>query len=135
MAEIKTLANCSLKEFLKQANRIRKEVADFFELAKIGEIRKRHPEYTGKETEEEKVALIRKQGKKNLSDIIDFCLEENADATIRVIGLMCFKTPEEVEQMEVSEFLDAAFDLFSNERVMSFFSKLAHLELTSTEKP
>lgn len=135
MAEIKTLANCSLKEFLKQANRIRKEVADFFELTKIGEIRKRHPEYTGKETEEEKVALIRKQGKKNLSDIIDFCLEENADATIRVIGLMCFKTPEEAEQMEVSEFLDAAFDLFSNERVMSFFSKLAHLELTSTERP
>jgi hypothetical protein len=48
---------------------------------------------------------------------------------------MCFKTPEEAEQMEVSEFLDAAFDLFSNERVMSFFSKLAHLELTSTERP
>ena len=132
---MKTLANCSLKEFLKQANTIRKEVADFFELTKIGEIRKRRPEYTGNETEQEKTALIQKQARKNLSDILDLCLDENADATIRVIGLMCFKTPEEAEKIEVTEFLDVAFDLFTNERVISFFSKLARMDMSGTVTP
>ena len=36
----KTLANCTLKEFLKQANKIRHEVEDLFTAANIKEIRK-----------------------------------------------------------------------------------------------
>ena len=54
MAEIKTLANCSLREFLAQTNKIRKDAAEFLELTKISKIRQHVPAFTGEETEEEK---------------------------------------------------------------------------------
>ena len=53
MAELKTLANCSLREFLAQTNKIRKEAADFLELTEISKIRQHVPVFTGDETEEE----------------------------------------------------------------------------------
>ena len=125
----KTLANCTLKEFLKQANRIRHEVEDLFTAANIKEIRKNIPTFTGEETEEEKAEIIRQQGRKNISDILDNCLEKNVDKTVKVIGLMCFKTEKEAENMEVSEFYDVVFELLGSKRVIDFFTKLANSEL------
>ena len=103
---MKTLANCTLKEFLKQINKIRHEVEGLYKASGIAEIRERVPKFTGKETEEEKEKLIKEQGKKNISDILDNCLEYNIDQTIKVIGLMCFMNEEEAAEMEVSEFYD-----------------------------
>lgn len=123
MSITKTLANCTLKEFLQQANRIRKEVETLFKAAKIKDIRKHLPVFKGDETPEEKAEMIKEQGKKNLSDILDACIEENIDLTIKVIGLMCFKSEEEASKMEVSEFYDVVFDLFNSKRVMDFFMK------------
>lgn len=128
----KTLANCTLKEFLKQANRIRHEVEDLFTVANIREIRKNIPTFTGEETEEEKAEIIRRQGRKNISDILDNCLEKNVDKTVRVIGLMCFKNEKEAENMEVSEFYDIVFELLGSKRVIDFFTKLANSELINT---
>lgn len=128
----KTLANCTLKEFLKQANKIRHEVEDLFTVAKIKEIRKNIPTFTGKETEEEKAEIIRQQGRKNISDILDNCLEKNVDKTVKVIGLMCFKTEKEAENMEVSEFYDVVFELLGSKRVMDFFTKLVNSGLIDT---
>ena len=54
MAEIKTLANCSLREFLAQTNKIRKDAAEFLELTKISKIRQHVPAFTGEEKQEEK---------------------------------------------------------------------------------
>lgn len=123
MSTTKTLANCTLKEFLQQANRIRKEVETLFKAAKIKDIRKHLPVFKGDETPEEKAEMINEQGKKNLSDILDACIEENIDLTIKVIGLMCFKSEEEASKMEASEFYDVVFDLFNSKRVMDFFMK------------
>lgn len=128
----KTLANCTLKEFLKQANRIRHEVEDLFTVANIKEIRKKIPTFTGEETEEEKAEIIRRQGRKNISDILDNCLEKNVDKTVRVIGLMCFKDEKEAENMEVSEFYDVVFELLGSKRVIDFFTKLVNSELINT---
>lgn len=130
--KIKTLANCTLKEFLKQANKIRHEVEDLFTVANIKEIRKNIPTFTGKETEEEKAEIIRQQGRKNISDILDNCLEKNVDKTVKVIGLMCFKTEKEAENMEVSEFYDVVFELLGSKRVMDFFTKLVNSGLIDT---
>lgn len=126
MSTTKTLANCTLKEFLQQANRIRKEVEVLFKAAKIKDIRKHLPVFKGDETPEEKVEMINEQGKKNLSDILDACIEENIDLTVKVIGLMCFKSEEEAAEMEVSEFYDVVFDLLNSKRVIDFFTKLAN---------
>lgn len=123
MSTTKTLANCTLKEFLQQANRIRKDVETLFKAAKIKDIRKHLPVFKGDETPEEKAEIVKEQGKKNLSDILDACIEENIDLTVKVIGLMCFKSEEEASKMEVSEFYDVVLDLFNSKRVMDFFMK------------
>lgn len=46
--------------------------------------------------------------------------------TVKVIGLMCFKSEEEAAEMEVSEFYDVVFDLLNSKRVIDFFTKLAN---------
>lgn len=129
---MKTLANCTLKEFLKQANKIRHEAEKLFVAADIAEIRKRTVKFTGEETPEEKEKLITQQAKKNISDIIDNCLDRNVDLTVKVIGLMCFKTEKEAAEMEVTEFYDVAFELLTSQRVMDFFTKLVNSGLIDT---
>lgn len=130
--KIKNLANCTLKEFLKQINKIRHEVEDLFTVANIKEIRKNIPTFTGEETEEEKAEIIRQQGRKNISDILDNCLEKNVDKTVKVIGLMCFKTEKEAENMDVSDFYDVTFELLGSKRVIDFFTKLVNSGLINT---
>ena len=56
---MKTLANCSLREFLAQTNKIRKDAAEFLELTKISKIRQHVPAFTGEETEEEKEKMFK----------------------------------------------------------------------------
>lgn len=129
---MKTLANCTVKEFLRQANKIRHEAEDLFVAADIAEIRKRTVKFTGEETPEEKEKLITQQAKKNISDIIDNCLDRNVDLTVKVIGLMCFKNEKEAAEMEVTEFYDVAFELLASQRVIDFFTKLVNSGLIDT---
>ena len=131
---MKTLANCTLKEFLMQSNKIRHAASTFSKSINLTEIRKTLPEFTGNETDEEKTALIKAQSKENISKILDRCLEENVDETIRIVGLMCFKTPEEAEIMEATEFLDVVLDLLCSERVINFFTKLMNSGLIDMVK-
>jgi TusA-related sulfurtransferase len=121
---MKTLANCTLREFLMQTNRIRHAAADFYKDIGIGTIRKNLPQLTGDETDEEKAEKFKAQSRKNISDIIDRCLEENVDKTIELVGMLCFKTAEEAQDMDSGEFLDVVFDVLTSERVINFFMKL-----------
>lgn len=132
MDNIKTLANCTLAEFLRQSNKIRKAAADFYKSSGIAEIRKHLPDVTGK-TEEEAKAMLKEQNAKNISDILDACLDTNAEKTIEIIGLFCFKEGNEVNDLTPADFLDVVVDLVSSERVMSFFIKLANMGQKSTE--
>lgn len=103
MEELKTLANCTPIEFLKQANKIRKGVAEYLNHTKI----------------------LDKKMYKSIDEVLDAMLDENAEATVRILGLMCFKeTEEEINSLEPADLLVAALDMFSSERVMSFFIKL-----------
>lgn len=132
---MKTLANCTLAEFLRQTNKIRHAVADFYELCDFGTIMKRIPELTGEETEEELAEKNRKQAKQNLSDVLDTCLDTNAEKTVEIIGLMCFKDADEAAAMDAGDFLDVAFSLLSSQRVIDFFTKLASTGLLDMVKP
>lgn len=131
---MKTLANCTLKEFLQQTNKIRHKAADFYNIIGIADIRKTMPTLTGKETPEEAEKKRIEQGKKNISAIIDKCIDANIDATIEIIGLMCFKTPEEAENMNATEFIDVVFEIIGSERVMNFFTKMVKSGLIDTAK-
>lgn len=135
---MKTLANCTLKEFLQQINKIKKKAAAFYDVVGIGDIRRTLPEFKGDETPEQRKEMIRKQGMKNISAIIDKCIDENIDATVELIGLMCFKTADEAAEMEVGEFVDVVFETVGSQRCIDFFTKLVNSGLinmddTSTE--
>ena len=131
---MKTLANCTLKEFLQQTNKIRHKAAEFYNVIGIADIRKTMPTLTGKETPEEAEKKRIEQGKKNISAIIDKCIDTNIDATIEIIGLMCFKTPEEAENIDATEFIDVVFEIIGSERVMNFFTKMVKSGLIDTAK-
>ena len=117
-----------------QTNKIRHKAADFYNIIGIADIRKTMPTLTGKETPEEKEKKRIEQGKKNISAIIDKCIDANIDATIEIIGLMCFKTPEEAENMDATEFIDVVFEIIGSERVMNFFHKMVKSGLIDTAK-
>ena len=117
-----------------QTNKIRHKAADFYNIIGIADIRKTMPTLTGKETPEEAEKKRIEQGKKNISAIIDKCIDANIDATIEIIGLMCFKTPEEAENMDATEFIDVVFEIIGSERVMNFFTKMVKSGLIDTAK-
>lgn len=120
---MKNIANCTTIEFLKQANKIRHEVEKFLNVTGIMEIRKTAPTYEPNDTAEIKKEKLKKQTKENLSRIFDECLENHTEETVKIIGLACFKTQEEAEQMSVNELFDVVFELIVNERVIDFFTK------------
>lgn len=121
---MKTLANCSLAEFLRQTNKIRKEVAVFLDQTKILDIRKVLPDLKECKTEEEKREKIQKQSKENISNMLDAMLEENADATVRLLGLLCFKEGEELEELNPVDVIGVVLEILSSKRVLDFFTSL-----------
>lgn len=114
--KIKTLANCSLVEFSRQAYKICKEVSEYLDKTKLMEISKRLPE-KGAEADE-------KQWKKNLLDMLYVCLDKYAEDTVKVLGLLCFTEGEELEKLTPVDLLDVALETIGSERVLDFFSKL-----------
>lgn len=131
---MKTLANCSMAEFLRQSNIIRKAVAEYLEETDILSFRRNLPELPEGISEEEKKVLLNEQAKKNISDMLDTALEEYTEETIRILGLLCFaNTAEEAEALEPVDLLDVALDLLQSERVISFFTRLMQSGKKNTE--
>lgn len=129
---MKNLANCTTVEFLRQVNKIRHAAEGFIKDTGILEIRRQKAVITDSMTDEEKNAVYKKQARVNLSDMLDACLDTNAEKTVEIIGLCCFKDTDESKDMEVSELLDVAFDLLGSQRVLDFFTRLMKSGLTDT---
>lgn len=102
MKEIKTLANCTNVEFLRQANKIRKAVAEYFK----------------------KTQILDKKKFKSIDEVLDAMLDENAEETVKILGLMCFTEGKEVDELSPTDLLTSALDMLADERTMSFFIKL-----------
>lgn len=112
--KIKTLANCNPIEFLKQTNKIRKEIKQYLDLTQILEIRKRQPKTTSDED-------TKAQIEQNLNDMLDKMLDEYPEQTAKVLGLMCFiDTEEELMSFKGVDLLAPALELISSEAVISF---------------
>lgn len=117
----KTMANCTTAEFLRQSNKIRHAVAEYLDFTKILDIKKNKPVFTEGMTDDEKKAAIKAQAKKNISAMLDNALEENAEATVRILALLCFiDDAEEAEKLDPFELLDVVL----SERVLNFFTRL-----------
>ena len=117
----KTLANCTTAEFLRQSNKIRHAVAEYLDCTNILAFRKNKPVFTEGMTDKEKKAATKLQARKNISAMLDSALEENAEATVRILALLCFiDDAEEAEQLDPFELLDVIL----SERVLNFFTRL-----------
>lgn len=130
---MKTLANCSPVEFLRQTNKIRRAAAGFMKETGALELRKRRPELTGKETNAEKKAALDKQARKNLSDMADLLMDTNAEKTSELLGMLCFMEPKDVADAKGIDFLTPAIELLSSQPVMDFLLSLAKLGEMSTD--
>lgn len=123
------MANCTTAEFLRQSNKIRHAVAEYLDFTKILDIRKNKPVFTEGMTDDEKKAAIKEQARKNISKMLDNALEVNAEATTRILALLCFiDDAEEAEQLDPFELLDVIL----SERVLNFFTRLMQSGLIDT---
>lgn len=139
---MKTLANCTPREFLRQTNRIRISAEKWLTATKILEIRKRMPELPAptetkdkaelqKAIEERKEAFAR-QTRENLFAMLEAMLETNADETLELLALCCFVEPEDVDNHTMSEYLVSMGELLNDVGVISFFDSLVRLGVSST---
>ena len=119
----KTLANCKATDFLRQANKIRKVAKEYYDALNISGIRDRMAKKYATQDETGKAATRAEYA----SEILDAILDENAEKTVEIIGMVAFLEPEQAEQLEPAEMFEILFDCLTSSRVMDFFIKLASL--------
>lgn len=131
MEQLKNLANCTPREFIKQTAKIRRSVQKWLTLTDIVNIRKRLPDFPKDATPDEKSKMIQEQSVKNINAVMDAILEEYPDETIDVIALCCFLEPEDVDNYSTADLLTAMNDMIGNEAVLGFFTSLVKLARTN----
>jgi hypothetical protein len=128
---MRTIANLNGVEFLRAINRTRHAVEKLMTATDVLKIWKKNPEFTGKETPEEKHEMARNQIKKNLSDMLDSLLEYHPEETYACIMAMCVRDEGEPEPDGI-DMVMAAFNLISDKRVLDFLLQLGKSGLIDT---
>lgn len=139
---MKNLANCKPSEFLAQTFKIKKSLQEWLDVTKLMEIRKNKPQglitldgLSGEEREnaiKENKKKAQEQLKKNLADILDKMLNENAEKTLEVLALCCFVDPADVDNYPMSDYLESLGELISDKGVLNFFLSLVQLGQMNT---
>ena len=119
---MKHLANCTHREFLKQAMLLRAPFKEWLQRTGIPAIRARRPEGYDDMTDEEKLAANLEQGQKNLPEIIEVALEKDFDRSIEVLCLATFTTPEEFDDHPLDEYIMAVLEMMNDPGVRHFFT-------------
>ena len=125
--KIKTLANCKPSEFMKQTNRIKRQVEQWLTDTDIMNIRKKLPTIPEGATEDERKTLLKEQSIKNLSEILDSALEEHTDETLAILALCCFVPVEKADTKSIDFYMTAISDMMESEAVARFFTLLVRL--------
>lgn len=129
---MKTIANCTPREFLVQTNKIRKAVANWLTLTNIMEIRKRVPKFTEDMDDAAKMDAARKIAKENISDMLEIAMGEHPNETAELLGMLCFIEPEDLDNHTMIEILTPVTEMISNQEVIDFFISLARLDRIGT---
>ena len=129
---IKTLANCSPVEFLRQTNKIKYAVEYYLELTGAKEILRRGPAFTGEETSAERVEMRKKQSQENMNALLDVVLDTYAEQTAELIGLMCFMSKEEILETNMVTLLTPLLEILQDKQVLAFFQMLLPLGQMNT---
>lgn len=125
---MKTLANCTPREFLVQTNKIRKSVSKWLKITQILEIRREKPKFDADASDDEKRAALENQVRRNLSAMLDAILDDYPDQTAELLGLLCFIEPEDLENHSMIELLANFTEILNSKEVLSFFTSLMQLE-------
>lgn len=129
---MKTLANCTPREFLKQTNKIKNAAKEWLTKTDIQGIRRRLPKIDDGMSKEEKRKAFQNQAMDNAMEILDAVLDKHPDETIKIMCLVCFIEPEDADNHTMSEFLGCIADVLLDDNVASFFVSLASLGQRTT---
>lgn len=124
---MKTLANCSPREFLVQSNKIRKSVAKWLSLTKLLDIRKNLPTIPEDATEDERRDAIAKQVQANATAMLDAILDDHPEETAELLGLLCFVEPDDLDNHSMTEFFGAISEILNSREIIDFFTSLVSL--------
>lgn len=128
---MKNLANCTPVEFLRQTNKIRHFAADWLELTKIFELKKKAVEITDDMTDDELESAKnenRKRMKEAISDMLDVALDTHAEETAKLLGLLCFVDPDHINDHKITVYLKEIGEIISDKDVIDFFISLMRLD-------
>lgn len=121
---MKNLANCNPIEFTLQGYKVIEAAKDLLTESKVLDIRNKKPKFTGNETEEEKAHKYREQAKKNIFEMLGVLMRDNPEKTAKVLGLMCFIEPDDIENHKGIELLAPATELLASREVLDFLFSL-----------
>lgn len=128
---MKTLANCSPREFLTQTNKIRKSAEKWLDDTKILDIRRRKPIFAESATNEEKAAATSAQIRDNLTAMLDAILDEYPEETAEMLGLLCFIEPSELDKYTMPQLMGAFTEIINSPEIAGFFTSLMRLVQTN----
>ena len=129
---MKTLANCTPREFFSQTAKIKNAVKDWITKTEFLEIRDRLPSVPENATKDEKKRAFREKAMENFMEIMDAAMIRHPDETIKILCLVCFIEPEEADEHTMSDFIGCIADVLADDNVASFFVSLASLGQKNT---
>ena len=118
---MKTLANCTPREFMRQTVKMRKPFAEWLERTGISEIRKRMPEGFDEMDVDAQTRALSEQGRRNLQDMLFTAFEKDEEGTLNVLALCCFIEPEQIDEYSMADYFKAVLEMLNNEVVRDFF--------------
>ena len=129
MDEMKTLANCSTREFLVQTNKMRFKVERFIKLLDLKKYKDEIISIKNARNGEKKIQPVEivKMLYPIFSDILTSCFETDIDLTFEIVALATFQTVEDVEKMQPNEIIEIFNAIISSKRVIDFFTSSAKL--------
>lgn len=128
---MKNLANCKPSEFVKQTNRIKHSAEAWLKATEIPKIRADIPEIPKGTPEAKARKMIEDAARRNFGRILDAILDKHPEETLALLALCCFVEPENVDDHDMSEYLDCVSDIIGNESVLRFFTSLIRLGQTN----
>jgi hypothetical protein len=115
----KTLANCKLSEFTRQAMIVRGIVNDYYTSIEFPKILEKYKERDVKDT-----SLF----KEIINDVVNKAWTQFPEKYVKVIAAEAFLTEEEAENLEPSEAYEIFLECAMSRRVLDFF---INVELTA----
>lgn len=118
----KTLATCSAVEGLKQINKIKKKVAEYYKEIGVNDIKDKYRKLAESEPDENKRNELSKQ---MMNDIFDAALDANAEKTIEIVCYLAFLDVTEAETLTIDDAYEIITESMKSRAILDFFSSVA----------